>query len=56
MFKRFLTLGLVFFVLVGLTSAQDKPYNPLSGQFSATLDGGSNISVVDPGIILISLH
>jgi len=49
MFKRLLTLGLVFFVLVGLTSAQDKQYNPLSGQFSATLDGGLNLSVADPG-------
>jgi OOP family OmpA-OmpF porin len=49
MFKRLLTLGLVFFVLVGLTNAQDKQYNPLSGQFSATLDGGLNLSVADPG-------
>ncbi len=49
MLKRILTFGLLFFVLVGLSNAQDRTYNPLSGYFGATLDGGLNISVVDPG-------
>ncbi|MCR4417558.1 MAG: OmpA family protein [Ignavibacteria bacterium] len=49
MFKKLLTFSLVFFVLVGLSQAQDKTYSPLSGYFGATLDGGLNISVVDKG-------
>jgi len=49
MYKRLLTIVLVFFVLIGLSYAQDRTYNPLSGRFNATLDGGLNISVVDPG-------
>lgn len=42
----------IFIVLVTLSlnlKAQEKTYNPLSGFFGITLDGGLNISVVDPG-------
>ncbi len=50
MFKKII---LTFFVVVLCFSlnlkAQQVKYNPLSGYFGATLDGGINISVVDPG-------
>jgi len=50
MFKRILLMSLVITISLGLSlNAQPKEYNPLSGYFGATLDGGLNISVVDPG-------
>lgn len=50
MFKRILLMFLVITISLGLSlNAQPKEYNPLSGYFGATLDGGLNISVVDPG-------
>ncbi len=43
-------MSLVITISLGLSlNAQPKEYNPLSGYFGATLDGGLNISVVDPG-------
>ncbi len=49
MYKKLLLICIIFSVLFGFTNAQDKTHNPLSGKFSVTLDGGLNITFVDPG-------
>lgn len=50
MLKKLLMTNIVLLLFFGLNlQAQQRQYNPLSGFFGATLDGGLNISVVDPG-------
>jgi len=50
MLKKLLMTNIVLLLFFGLNlQAQQRQYNPLSGFFGATLDGGLNISMVDPG-------
>lgn len=50
MMKKLFTLSVIFVLLFSLAvQAQPKSYNPLSGYFGATLDGGLNLSLVDRG-------